>query len=257
MTEPRTFTVENLRVEVHETNDDLGAAAAARAAEIINAAIAATGHARVILATGNSQYTFVEHLASHDVDWSKVTGFHMDEYVGISADHPASFRRWMKERVEQRLGVRMNYIEGDAEDPEAECRRYEQLLRIAPIDLTCMGIGENGHLAFNEPGEADFHTERAVQVIRLTDESVAQQVGEGHFDTPDDVPREAISVTIPALLGAADVVVSVPEARKADAVRAALLDPVSTDLPATALRACSHAVLYLDAESASAVADLG
>lgn len=253
--EPRTLTAGALAVRIHPTAAEMGRDAARQVAQVLRTAIAEKGSARAILATGNSQFPLIEALADPEadwgVDWSKVTAFHMDEYVGIDDDHTASFRRWMRERVVGLLGVRdMNYIDGDAPDAAVECDRYEALLKAAPIDLTCMGIGENGHLAFNEPHEADFDDPRWAKVITLEEKSRAQQVGEGHFPDIPSVPAQAISLTIPALLSAGTVVVCAPEARKAEAVRATVNDEISTDCPATVLRRNGHATLYLDAEAA-------
>lgn len=252
----RTFTAGDLAVRIDPSITAMGRDAAHQVAEVLRTAIAEKGSARAILATGNSQFPLIEALADPEaewgVDWSKVTAFHMDEYVGIDAAHSASFRRWMKERVVGLLGVQeMNYIDGDAPDPQAECARYEALLTAAPIDLTCMGIGENGHLAFNEPHEADFADPRWAKVITLEEKSRAQQVGEGHFPDIASVPAQAISLTIPALLSARTVVVCAPEERKADAVRATVHDEISTNCPATILRRNAHATLYLDPASAS------
>lgn len=251
ITAPAEFLAGKLRVFIQKSTDDAGRLAAQRAAEVLRTAITERGAARLLLATGNSQYAFIRHLATHDIEWEKVTGFHLDEYIGIDADHPASFRRWMRERVEEPLGIRMHYLAGDAADAEAECLRYEQLLREAPLDLVCLGIGENGHLAFNEPGEADFQTPRKVAIVTLNEKSVNQQVNEGHFPTAADVPRRALSLTVPALLDTACLIASVPEARKAEAVYRTIHDPISEDLPATILREQPGAFLYLDEESAS------
>jgi glucosamine-6-phosphate deaminase len=237
---------------VDETTGAMAARAAADAAAVIGAAVATAGRANVMLATGNSQLAFLAALAGHQLDWSRVTCFHMDEYVGIDAGHPASFRRYLRERVEAVVRPRaFHYIEGDAADPEAECRRYAALLADHPLDLCCLGIGENGHLAFNDPPVADFDDPQAVKVVTLDDACRRQQVGEGHFATVDQVPPRAITVTIPALLAAATVMAVVPEARKAEPVRRALTEPVSTACPATVLRTRANVRLYLDAGSAS------
>ncbi|SDT38832.1 6-phosphogluconolactonase [Microlunatus soli] len=243
-------TVGELSVRLLPDEPALGSAAARGAAEAIGAAVAANGSARVVIATGNSQYAFVEALAEEDIDWSVVTVFHMDEYIGIDDDHPASFQRWIRERIEQRFHpARVEYIGGRG-DPQAEADRYEALLRSAPIDLVCMGIGENGHLAFNEPGAADFTDQRWARVITLTEESQRQQVGEGHFASMDVVPKTAISLTIPALLSAGRVQVCAPESRKAKAVHETLTAEISNACPATILRACGNAVLFLEPRSA-------
>jgi glucosamine-6-phosphate deaminase len=210
-----------------------------------------------VVATGNSQLAFVRALRDEpDIPWQAVTIFHMDEYLGIPADHPASFRRWIKENIEDPFSpARVHYIDGDVEDPEAESRRYEQLLKEAPLDLVCLGIGENGHIAFNEPYQANFQDPLWVRKIELDDRSRKQQVGEGHFAGVDDVPRFAISLTVPALLAPQAVQATVPELRKASAVRAALTGPVSTACPASVLREHPNAVLFLDGESSSLLED--
>lgn len=259
MSEPYSqLRVHELSVEVYESESDLGAAAAANTARIIRERVAHQGSARVVIATGNSQLAFITALRDQvNVPWHAVTVFHMDEYVGIDRDHPAGFRRWIRERVEIPFGPRqVHYIDGDAPDPDAEAARYEALLREAPLDLICMGIGENGHIAFNEPYQADFADQRWARIIELNDQSVQQQVGEGHFATLDDVPRRAISLTVPALLAPAAIQVCVPESRKADAVYATLTEPISTAVPATILRSQPHATLYLDRDSASRMDDV-
>lgn len=249
-------TIDSLEVEVHPDEPAMGAAAAHRAAEVIRSAIAARGSARVVLATGNSQYAFTDALTRETVDWSRVTVFHMDEYVGLADDHPASFQRWIRERVADRLRpATVHYISGEG-DPEVEAARYEAELRAAPLDLVCMGIGENGHLAFNEPGEADFEDPRWATIITLQDASRRQQVGEGHFPDLESVPERAISLTVPALLSARVVQVCTPEARKADAVLATLTAPIDTSCPATILRRTPHARLFLEPASAARVSDL-
>ncbi|MFF0341504.1 glucosamine-6-phosphate deaminase [Kribbella sp. NPDC004875] len=249
--------IEDLQLEVFAATADMAAAAAAGTAQVLTQAVAERGAARVVIATGNSQLAFVTALAGYNVPWADVTVFHMDEYVGIDANHPASFRRWIRERIAEPFGpARVEYIDGEATDVEAECRRYEELLRAAPIDLTCMGIGENGHLAFNEPGQADFDDPRWVRRITLTPESLHQQVGEGHFPDVDAVPPTAISLTVPALLSARVVQVVAPEQRKAAAVRNTLTLPIDASCPSTILRRTPNATLYLDANSAGDSLDL-
>jgi glucosamine-6-phosphate deaminase len=187
-----------------------------------------------------------------EVDWRAVRAFHMDEYVGLPPTHSASFQRYMRERVASQLPVKeFHYLTGDAPDPEHEAARYEALLRAYPLDLCCAGIGENGHLAFNDPPVADFDDPRDVKVVALEPESRRQQVGEGHFATIDDVPKYAITVTIPALLRAGRVLVIAPELRKAKAVNEALYGPITTACPASILRRQPNATLYLDASSST------
>lgn len=246
-----TFTAGELPVEVYASEREMGIAAAERAAATIRDAVSRNGQARVVIATGNSQFAFVEALRDQDIPWSQVTAFHMDEYVGIDANHTAAFRRWIRERIEEPFSpAAVHYIEGDAPDAEAEAARYEALLREAPLDLVCMGIGENGHLAFNEPNVADFDDDRWARIITLTDESVQQQVGEGHFPDEASTPRTAISLTIPALLSATAVQVCTPERRKAAAVAATVSQEISPAVPSTKLREAPHATLFLEPESA-------
>ena len=247
------FTADDLPIEVYASEADLGRAAAERAAAVIRDAVARQGHARVVIATGNSQYAFTDALRDQQIPWDRVTVFHMDEYVGIAAGHPASFRRWIKERIAEPFSpAAVHYIDGNA-DPEAECARYEAELRSAPLDLVCMGVGENGHLAFNEPHQARFDDDRWARVITLTQRSREQQVGEGHFATVDDVPATAISLTVPALLAGAAVQVCVPEQRKAPAIAGMVNEPVSPAFPATILRRTAHGTVFLDLDSAGKV----
>jgi glucosamine-6-phosphate deaminase len=246
-----------MAVQIFATRAELGRAAARHTADVIGRSVAEQGSARVVLATGNSQFPFVEALREiGDIPWRAVTVFHLDEYVGIPATHPASFRRWIHERITEPFQpAAVHYIDGDRSDPDDEARRYEQLLRAAPLDLVCMGIGENGHIAFNEPYQADFADPRWARTITLDDKSRAQQVGEGHFADLESVPEQAISLTIPALLAPRQIQVVAPELRKAEAVRATLSADISNACPATILRTQEHAVLFLDEESAS-LADL-
>jgi len=254
----RDTVVGQLHVRLAPDAHVLGAAAAQHAAAALRDAIATRGRAHAMFATGNSQFEFLDALVTEPrVDWTRVVGFHMDEYVGIGADHPASFARYMRERVADRLPLRaFHYLDGSA-DPEEEARRYAALLREHPLDLCCAGIGENGHLAFNDPPVADFDDPYDVKVIALEEASRRQQVDEGHFATIDDVPTHAITVTIPALLRARRVLAIVPEARKAAPVRAVLEGPISTACPASYLRTQPQATLYLDAESASLLTGYG
>jgi glucosamine-6-phosphate deaminase len=231
----------------------LARAAADEAAAAIRKAVAANGVAHVMFATGNSQLIFIDTLVSRtdNVPWGDVVVFHMDEYVGIASRHPASFQRWIRRRIVEPTSPRAaHYIDGLAA-PQAECGRYGELLRRHPLDLCCLGIGENGHLAFNDPPVADFDDPDDVKVVALDEGCRRQQVNEGHFATDRDVPERAITVTIPALLRAERVLAVVPEARKAEAVRASLEGPVSTSCPASALRQSPQATVFLDPDSAA------
>ena len=251
------FRAEALAVRVFATEHELGAAAASDAAANIREAIDDHGHANVMFASGNSQFAFLDALtARDDVDWDRLTGFHMDEYMGMDDTHPASFARYMRERIVDVVHPHaFHYVDG-TNTAVAECARYTELLRQHPLDVCCLGIGENGHLAFNDPPFADFDDPLDVKEIELDDASRRQQVGEGHFATLDDVPRTAITVTIPALLRARHVLAIVPEARKADAVQRALEGPISTACPASVLRRSPHATLYLDRSSSANISNV-
>jgi glucosamine-6-phosphate deaminase len=245
-------TVDRMKVEVHPDVDALARSAADRAAAVLRRAVAERGTAHAMFATGNSQLAFVDTLVHHtpEVPWKDVVVFHMDEYVGVGPDHPAGFQRWIRERIGQPAGPRAAYYLDGLADPSGECERYAALLGAHPLDLCCLGIGENGHLAFNDPPVADFDDPAVVKVVELDGACRRQQVNEGHFPTMADVPAEAITVTIPALLCAAVVLAVVPEARKAEPVRTALTGPVSTACPASILRTRSNVTLYLDSGSA-------
>jgi glucosamine-6-phosphate deaminase len=206
-----------------------------------------------MVATGNSQLDFIQALVEIDgIRWPLVEMFHMDEYVGLSAQHPASFRLWIKRRLEDKVALgAANYICGDAQDTGAEIARYSALLASAPIDVAFVGFGENGHIAFNDPPTANFQDPAAVKVVELDTACRQQQVGEGHFPDIDSVPRTAITVTCSGLFAAAAWVCCVPEARKARAVRDALTGPISTSCPASVVRLHPSASVFLDEESAS------
>jgi glucosamine-6-phosphate deaminase len=251
----RSFKVEQLAVEIYASNAALGQAAARRAWEILNAALEARGQANLVLATGNSQLSFLAELARlPGLAWSKIQVFHMDEYAGMSAEHPASFRRFLREKIITAVRPAAFYgVTGDAPDLQAECERYGSLLRANPADLCCLGIGENGHLAFNDPPFADFADPAWVKPVRLDQQSRRQQVGEGHFASLAEVPTHALTLTIPALRAAHALLCIVPEARKARAVHAALTGPLSEACPASILRQTAHCTLYLDPESAALV----
>jgi glucosamine-6-phosphate deaminase len=243
---------DRLEVVVHRDGRAMARAAADAAAEAIVRAAEERGVAHVMFATGNSQLAFVAALTGETpgVPWERVVGFHMDEYVGVGPDHPAGFQRWIRERIGDRVPARaVHYIDGLA-DPDAECARYAALLADHPLDLCCLGIGENGHLAFNDPPVADFDDPARVKVVELDAACRRQQVGEGHFPDMAAVPTHAITVTIPVLLSAARVLAIVPESRKATPVLEALTGPITTRCPASALRTADGATLYLDPDSA-------
>jgi glucosamine-6-phosphate deaminase len=253
MTTGSELMVEKMRVVVHPDTGTLARAAAGEAAARMREAVSSRGVANVMFATGNSQIAFVGALVdgTADVPWSEVVVFHMDEYVGIGESHPASFRRWISERISQKVSPRAaHYIDGTSE-PASECSRYAELLEEHPVDLCCLGIGENGHLAFNDPPVANFEDPEDVKVVELDEDCRRQQVGEGHFPDVRSVPTHAITVTVPALLRARTLLAIVPERRKARPVHEALTGPVSTACPATIMRTRTNVTLHLDAGSAS------
>jgi len=249
----KTLQVDLLSVRIHPTQAEMARDVAPIAQQSLREAIARQGAAAMIFATGNSQIQTLDALvALGGVDWSKVTMFHMDEYLGIEAGHPASFRRFLRERVETKLKPKVfHYIEGDTLLPLRECERYTRLLRAQPIDLCLLGIGENGHLAFNDPPVADFDDPHTMKLVKLDHACRQQQVGEGHFPNLAAVPQYAFTLTIPALCSARRMLCIVPEQRKAGAVKNALGGPISTTCPASFLQRQAHCTLFLEAASAS------
>jgi glucosamine-6-phosphate deaminase len=248
----RVFKAGELEARVYPDRRALGRAAGTAAAAKIRELLGRKP-VSVIFAAAPSQNEFLETLAAAPgIDWSRVTAFHMDEYLGLPAGAPQGFGRWLKDRLFDKVRPgRVNYVDGTATDPEAECRRYEALLEASPPDLTCMGIGENGHLAFNDPPYASFRDPRAVKPITLDERSRIQQVNDGCFARLEEVPRTALTLTIPTLLSAAWIYCMVPGPRKAEAVKATIHGPVEESCPASILRRQARAVLYLDKDSAA------
>jgi len=242
-----------LDISVHRSKQEVGKAAAGRAARLIAEALTERGEAVVVLATGTSQFEILAALTSSSgISWGRVVLFHLDEYIGIGADHPASFRKYLRERFVSRVGTlkEINFIEGDCEDPRAECARIGALITRRSVDVALVGIGVNGHLAFNDP-PADFESESPYLVVELDEKCRRQQLGEGWFERFEDVPRRAISMSIRQIMKSRGIVASVPEARKADAVKCALEGPVTPDCPASILQEHPHCALFLDTESAA------
>lgn len=246
------FKKENIKVKIFASKEEVGKAAAIAVAEKLDAAISEKGLANLILATGASQFQFLENLQKQAIDWKKITVFHLDEYKGMPVTHPASFRKYLRERILDKVQPKqVHYLNGDAPDAEAEVLRYENLLKEHPIDIACIGIGENGHIAFNDPPVADFNDPKLVKVVELDEACRKQQLGEGWFPTFDDVPTHALTLTIPAIMGCKHISCVVPDGRKAEAVYNTLNTEISTACPATILRTHPDTVLYLDSESAS------
>ncbi len=240
-------------VRVFASVAEMGRAAARHGAEGIRAALAAHDRASIILATGTSQYSMLEALAAESkIEWPRVTVFHLDEYVGLSDQHPASFRRYLRERFVSRVGklAAFHAVRGDGPDPAAECRRLGELIRRHPIDVAFIGIGENGHLAFNDP-PADFDTDEPYLVVTLDEACRKQQVGEGWFGSMADVPTRAISMSIRQIIRSGRLVVTVPDVRKADAVKCAVEGELTNRCPASILRTHRDCVMFLDRPAAS------
>jgi len=242
-----------MRVQTYPDGGALAREAAADAAARIRDAIAASGRARIIAATGNSQLAFLDALTrTPDLDWSKVEMFHLDEYIGLAADHPASFRRYLRDKLITPTGMTTVYLIDGERDPIEACQTVGREIAAAPIDVAFVGIGENGHLAFNDP-PADFETTDPYLVVRLDDACRRQQVGEGWFASIGDVPDRAITMSIRQILKSRSILAVVPEARKAAAVHLCLDGDVSPMAPASILRTHADTTLFLDAESSALV----
>ncbi len=254
----RSFQVDDLTVRLCDRTTTLTNDAAKIAQNYLCDLLTKQSQATVILATGNSQLKFLETLiVLGGVDWSRIVFFHLDEYLGISAQHPASFRYYLHKEVEKRVNAAaFHYIKGDAVEPLAECDRYTQLLQAQPIDLCFLGIGENGHLAFNEPSVASFDETRQIILVKLEPATRQQQVNEGHFATIEDVPQYAFTLTILQICRSKKILCLAPEKRKATAVKNMLQLPISTTYPASILRKQSQATLFLDTDSASEISDI-
>jgi len=228
----------------------MGRLAARKGASFIRKALSERGTANIIVATGASQFEMLAELVMQDIDWSKVTAFHLDEYIGIPETHPASFRKYLKERFASLVPLKeFNYVNAET-DPIGECERLGRKISGFPIDVAFIGIGENGHIAFNDP-PADFETEAPYLVVNLDEACRRQQLGEGWFPTLEDVPKQAISMSVRQIMKSKVIICTVPDQRKADAVFHTINDPVSPACPATILREHPEAYLFLDEAAAS------
>jgi glucosamine-6-phosphate deaminase len=252
------ITVDRLKIEIHQDTASAGKAAAHATARAIQELKQKNECLAVLFATGASQLATLDALIERaDVPWKEVQGFHLDEYVGISENDPASFRRYLRERLTQRVRMRKFFeIQGDAPDPEMICSQYAQRLQAAQPQLCLLGIGENGHLAFNDPAEANFEDPLDVKVVSLDSECRHQQVAEGWFSGLEEVPSQAITVTIPALMRVPRLIASVPGPRKAAVMRRTVEEAISTACPATILRRHPDVTVYLDRDSAAKLENL-
>ena len=241
-----------MNIETFSTKEEMGAAAAAHGVSKLQAVLAEKGSASFIVATGASQFEMLAKLAEADLPWNKLTGFHLDEYVGLSINHEASFRKYLWERFVSRLPLPLaafHFLDGE-EDADAECRRASDLIEQTSIDVAFVGIGENGHLAFNDP-PADFETDQPYLTVDLDDACRQQQFGEGWFPTLDAVPRQAISMSVRQIMKSDAIVCTVPDERKAEAVKNATQGPVTPEVPASILQEHPDCRLFLDAAAAS------
>ncbi|WP_134091049.1 glucosamine-6-phosphate deaminase [Olivibacter sp. XZL3] len=230
---------------------ELGLAAGKAAATLINQCIRERGEANIILATGTSQFETINQLIQESIDWSKVTMFHLDEYIGMPLTHPASFRKYLKERFLAKVQpLKAAYLINGEGDAEEECQRLAALIREHPIDVALVGIGENGHLAFNDP-PADFDTEEPYLIVDLDEPCRMQQMGEGWFNALDEVPKQAISMSVKQICKSKHIICSVPDRRKAQAVKDSLEREVSNQYPASILQTHPHCTFYLDEAAAA------
>jgi glucosamine-6-phosphate deaminase len=239
-----------MEIIISNNRDELGKEAAAKGADLIRKVIKNRGEASIIVATGASQFQMLEALVKEDVDWTKVTSFHLDEYIGLPETHPASFRKYLKERFASKVQLKsFIYVNGD-DDPAHECNRLASLIKKHQIDVAFIGIGENGHIAFNDP-PADFETDDPYIIVNLDDACRRQQLGEGWFKSFEEVPVRAISMSVKQIMKSESIICTVPDQRKAEAVRKTVKDKISPMVPASVLRKHKSAWLYLDIDSSS------
>ena len=243
-----------MKVKVFASCDEMGLAAAKQAAQVLNETIARDGTARLLLSTGASQFPFFKHFVKEDIDWSKVEMFHLDEYVGISPEHPASFQKYLRERFVNKVNLgKYHLIDGQA-DPAETIRELTALLAQRPVDLGLIGIGENGHIAFNDP-PADFADDSAFKVVTLSDTCIAQQIHEGWFATPEDAFKQAISMTCQQIMQCRTIISVVPYPVKAQAIHDTLTMDETNLVPATLMKKHADVTVYCDPDSASMVSE--
>lgn len=243
-----------MHLEIFPDKESLGMAAAKKAADILKKTIQKKGKATFIAATGASQFEFLENLTNiSSIDWSKTTMFHLDEYVGLPETHSASFRKYLKERLINKVHPgSVHLIKGDAKSPELECERLDKIIKQKGIDVAFVGIGENGHLAFNDP-PADFDTKKPYLIVELDDACRKQQLGEGWFENLEEVPKQAISMSIYQIMKSKNIICTIPDKRKAKAVKNCLEEEISPLHPASILRKHPQVYFYLDKNSASLI----
>jgi glucosamine-6-phosphate deaminase len=257
-TGPRRFRVDALKFEVYESREAAGHAAALAAADAMRSALNSENDLGVIFATGVSQLSMLAALTSmENVPWNRIVGFHMDEYENIGADHFASFRRYLRHELTGKVPIKeFHEVNGSSLDIDGICSDYAAKLKAVKPQLCLLGIGENGHLAFNDPNLCDFSDPLDVRLVKLDQDCRTQQVAEGWFPNVESVPTHAITVTIPALIRVSKLIVSAPGIRKANIVRKVIEDSISVSCPATLLKTHPDATVYLDDESSSALAEI-
>jgi glucosamine-6-phosphate deaminase len=239
-----------MKLILNETKEELGKASAIHAAKLVNQAIAMQGYARILLSTGASQFPFFDEFVKQDIDWSKVETFHLDEYVGISEEHPASFKRYLLDRFVNKVNPKFAYLIEGQKDPEETIAQLTALLREKPVDVGLIGIGENAHIAFNDP-PADFNDTRAYKVVTLDERCLLQQVGEGWFKNVDETYKQAISMTCYQIMQCKSIISVVPYKVKAEAIYKTLTCDLTPEVPATLLKQHVDCTIYCDADSAS------
>ncbi len=251
----KEFDADKLKVKVFDSRDGMGKTAAGDAAARIVDLLKIKQEINIIFAAAPSQNEFLDFLVKHDeIQWNRINAFHMDEYIGLAKDAPQGFGNFLRDRIFGKLPFKsVNYLRGDAEDVKAECARYAELLEQYPPDVVCLGIGENGHIAFNDPHVAFFNDKETVKIVELDEKCRQQQVNDECFSKMDHVPTHAVTLTIPALISGKYIYCIVPGKTKAEAVNGTVKDEISEQCPATILRKHDHAVLYIDADSAKIV----
>lgn len=250
----KEFTKGRLKVKRADTRAELGEVAAKDIAEYINILLKEKDEVNIIFASAPSQNEFLAKLITYDIEWNRINAFHMDEYIGIDPEAPQAFGKFLKDRVFSKVTPKSaNYINSNAGNPEEECKRYARLLKKMPADIVFLGIGENGHLAFNDPHVAFFDDPKDVKIVDLSPECRAQQINDGCFETLDQVPTHAITITIPELLHVDKLYAIVPSQAKANAIKATCDGPITTQCPASILRTHKDVTLYVDKDSASLV----
>jgi glucosamine-6-phosphate deaminase len=254
----KIYQKDKLVIKKYDSRREMGEAAAAEVSMAIRKLLDTKPGIRMIFAAAPSQNEFLEALSrDRNIDFSRITAFHMDEYMELPADAPQGFGNFLRDRIFAKCPFKeVHYLNGLAKDPEEECRRYSELLNKEPLDIVCMGIGENGHVAFNDPGVADFHDPKTVKVVPLDMVCRQQQVNDGCFSGIGEVPIHALTLTVPVLFGCKQIFCIVPSENKAAAVCASLTNGIGENCPASILRNHGNAILYVDGESGAGLAEI-